>query len=199
MTSLNKQRANRENSLRSTGPRTETGKARSSKNAQRHGILSRQPLLADEDAREFEHFRAEIFVALGPEGAMETLFAERAAFASWRLRRLVKVEVATLESTRYRWNTREDQGLGVAFIGLCNNGDVFSKLSRYEAALERGLYKALHELERSKAMRAGRDVPLPVPIDLNISGHSSAGELGSFSRTDPEPTVTPDASRPVSN
>jgi hypothetical protein len=44
------------------------------------------------------------------------------------------------------------------------------KLSRYETTLERSLYKALHELERRQAARDGQTVPLPVAVDVNLSG-----------------------------
>jgi hypothetical protein len=44
------------------------------------------------------------------------------------------------------------------------------KLSRYETTLERSLFKALHELERRQAARDGQVVPLPVAVDVNLSG-----------------------------
>jgi len=44
------------------------------------------------------------------------------------------------------------------------------KLSRYETTLERSLYKAMHELERRQAARDGQTVPLPMAVDVNLSG-----------------------------
>jgi hypothetical protein len=44
------------------------------------------------------------------------------------------------------------------------------KVSRYETTLERSLFKALHELERRQAARDGQAVPLPVAVDVNLSG-----------------------------
>jgi hypothetical protein len=44
------------------------------------------------------------------------------------------------------------------------------KVSRYETTLERSLFKALHELERRQASRDGQTVPLPVAVDVNLSG-----------------------------
>ena len=40
------------------------------------------------------------------------------------------------------------------------------KALRYEAHLERGLYKALHELQRLQAVRHGQDVPAPAALDI---------------------------------
>jgi hypothetical protein len=47
---------------------------------------------------------------------------------------------------------------------------MLEKLSRYETTLERSLFKALHELERRQAARDGQTVPLPVAVDVNLSG-----------------------------
>ena len=43
------------------------------------------------------------------------------------------------------------------------------RILRYEAHLDRSLYKALHELQRLQAMRLGREAPLPVAIDVNAT------------------------------
>ena len=63
--------------------------------------------------------------------------------------------------------------LGLSFIRDGNGANAFSKLSRYEAGIERGLYKALHELQRLQAARrADGDATPPVAIDVDISGVS---------------------------
>lgn len=46
---------------------------------------------------------------------------------------------------------------------------VLDKVSRYESHLERGLYKALHELQRLQAARGGRYVPPPVALDMDLT------------------------------
>ena len=55
----------------------------------------------------------------------------------------------------------EVAALGKVFFGLD-----FSSLSRYEAGIERGLYKALHELQRLQAARRDQGAQLPVAIDV---------------------------------
>ena len=57
MTSLKQIEANRRNALKSTGPRTETGKQRSRRNATRHGLTAEtviEPLENPEDYKAFE-------------------------------------------------------------------------------------------------------------------------------------------------
>jgi hypothetical protein len=48
---------------------------------------------------------------------------------------------------------------------LCYN-DSIGKFHRYEAHIERGLFKALHELQRLQAIRRGIPVPAPIAIDI---------------------------------
>jgi hypothetical protein len=62
--------------------------------------------------------------------------------------------------------------LGRTFIRDTDKANAFSKLSRYETAIERSLYKALHELQRLQAARiAGGSVPPPAAIDVDVSGN----------------------------
>jgi len=68
----------------------------------------------------------------------------------------------------------ETATLGRTFIRDANEANAFSKLSRYEATIERSLYKALHELQRLQAARrTDVNAPPPVAIDVDVSGVSS--------------------------
>ncbi|OGN01380.1 MAG: hypothetical protein A3B91_03690 [Candidatus Yanofskybacteria bacterium RIFCSPHIGHO2_02_FULL_41_29] len=42
------------------------------------------------------------------------------------------------------------------------------KLTRYEASLEKGLYRAIHELQRLQSLRRGERPPIPFAIDVDI-------------------------------
>jgi len=53
MTTAARVGAKRKNSLKSTGPKTPEGRATSSKNALRHGLLSREVALPGEDEKAF--------------------------------------------------------------------------------------------------------------------------------------------------
>ena len=63
---------------------------------------------------------------------------------------------------------RDRETLAIAFAKAERNNDL-SKLSRYEVAIERSLYRALHELERLQARRQGGAVPAPVLVDVEVS------------------------------
>lgn len=53
--------------------------------------------------------------------------------------------------------------------------EAFGKLSRYEVTIERGMYRALHELQRLQAARAGITVPPPAAVDVTVSGEGGEG------------------------
>jgi hypothetical protein len=70
----------------------------------------------------------------------------------------------------------ETATLGQTFIRDADKANAFSKLSRYETAIERSLYKALHELQRLQAARrAEGNVQTPIAVDVDVSGVSGEG------------------------
>jgi hypothetical protein len=92
MTTPAQTEANRANGRKSTGPKTAGGKARSSRNALRHGLRSELPVLPGEDPRGWEEHRAGILRSLAPAGPLETELAGRVALSLWRLRRAAAYE-----------------------------------------------------------------------------------------------------------
>src|SRR5947209_3615864 len=99
--------ANRRNAQNSTGPRTDEGKARSSRYALTHGMAARAALLADdEDAVAFRQSLNACVDDLRPTGAAETALIEVACQSHWRLDRCAKHERATL-AVRVRHATGE--------------------------------------------------------------------------------------------
>lgn len=63
--------ANRRNADKSTGPRTAEGKARSSQNALRHGVLSEKAISHYEDSEAFDALLSQLLCELEPETALE--------------------------------------------------------------------------------------------------------------------------------
>jgi hypothetical protein len=70
----------------------------------------------------------------------------------------------------------ETATLGRTFIRDADKANAFSKLSRYETAIWRSLYKALHELQRLQAARRteGNVLP-PMALDVDVSGVRGEG------------------------
>ncbi len=88
-----------------------------------------------------------------------------------------KYEEALSEARRMRSEQgAETATLGRTFARDADKANAFSKLSRYETTIERGLYKALHELQRLQAARgAGSGAPPPVAVDVDVSGVTGEG------------------------
>src|ERR1700675_61370 len=85
--------ANRENALKSTGPKTPEGKKRASLNALKHGL--RAGCLAVpglEHPEDWQAHRSQTIRDLAPVGYFENVLAERAASLLWRLGRVVRYE-----------------------------------------------------------------------------------------------------------
>jgi hypothetical protein len=222
MTSEKQIDANRQNALKSTGPKTPDGKSAVRQNALKHGLLSQEILLPGEDEEALRELGAHLRNELQPAGELEHLLFDRIIASYWRLRRLGRVEAGIFawelygelaERARQVASTHEKTGLdqalentglptvilnqrkhkealseakemetvrdgetatlGRTFIRDANEANAFSKLSRYEATIERSLYKALHELQRLQAARrADGNAPPPVAIDVDVSGVS---------------------------
>src|ERR1700689_5338901 len=88
---------NRNNSNKSTGPRTAEGKARSSRNSTIHGLTGKSPILPGEDPADLLDLAAQYCNDLHPEGQVEQDLVERMAIATYRLRRIARIEAGYLD------------------------------------------------------------------------------------------------------
>jgi hypothetical protein len=107
--------ANRRNALNSTGPKTPEGKAASSMNAVKYGILARQLIVqgeyVQESPEEFQTFWTEYHVQLAPVGPLEEMLVDQIVAMNWRLRRVRAAESGEIalsmdSGCRHRARTR---------------------------------------------------------------------------------------------
>ena len=96
MTSIQKVEANRRNALKSTGPRTSAGKARSRLNAVTHGLTAQTLILPGEDEPAYQQRLAAWIRDLTPCNAFEEDLVVQAVSLSWRLDRVDRVQAALL-------------------------------------------------------------------------------------------------------
>src|SRR5829696_6221475 len=92
MTSEKKAQSNRQNALKSTGPKTPEGKDAVRLNALKHGLLSQEILLPGEDEEALRELGQSLRAELQPVGELESLLVDRIIASYWRLRRLGRVE-----------------------------------------------------------------------------------------------------------
>jgi hypothetical protein len=96
MTSLRQLEANRRNALKSSGPKTESGKQTSRCNAVRHGLTAESVIGALEDAEDYKAFEAAVAAGFDAETAVERELVLRLASLLWRLRRATAIDTAFL-------------------------------------------------------------------------------------------------------
>ena len=77
-----------------TGPRTEAGKTKSSRNAIRTGLYAARDFVRPEEEEEYAQTLIKLMDELTPENSVEQTFATEIMGATWRLRRCRLVEEA---------------------------------------------------------------------------------------------------------
>jgi hypothetical protein len=102
MSTLRQAEANRENAQRSTGPKSEAGRAASKWNALKHGLTAASVVIPGEDPEQLDTLHAELLEAWEPADAMEADLVWRMAMAQWQLRRSFMVEALMLELQMFR-------------------------------------------------------------------------------------------------
>lgn len=169
--------ANRENGKKG-GVRTDEGKAISRYNAIKHGLLSKEVLLEGEDEKALIEIGRRLRFELEPQTELELVLVDRITANVWRLRRVMKIEREMIDSDRFTtdWQGNpKEKTLGEALSYDFANNDTYGKLIRYETSIERGIFKALHELQRLQAVRKGETVPPPIALDVDVSGEKENG------------------------
>ena len=176
--------ANRRNAKKSTGPKTQSGKIAASKNALKHGLLSKYVVIHDENQADFDQFRERMIEQFTPEGELEYLMTDRVVSGFWRLQRVARIESelfnkmfdnvrARLKAGALYYNKKPGEPtLGQAIAFDMESSNLLNKYRRYESFIDRSVFKALHELQRLQAVRrnGSHTVAPPAVLDINLTG-----------------------------
>ena len=154
------------------GPKTEEGKAVSRYNAIKHGLLTKEVYIDEEEKGVLKELRNSLYETLEPEGMLEEILVDRVVSNLWRLRRVLIVERSTMEWYQNDFDLfpigqSETQQERKSVRDMLTNDNI-EKLLRYETTIERSTFRALHELERLQAKRTGKDVPIPAVVDVTV-------------------------------
>ncbi len=85
------------NGASSHGPTSPEGKARSARNAEKHGMYSSAIVLHDEPHEEFALLRDSYYLRFQPADPTESDLVDQMVAATWRQRRLAAVESAAFD------------------------------------------------------------------------------------------------------
>jgi len=170
-------KANHQNAQKSTGPKTDEGKAAVSQNAVKHGLFA-ESVIKGENEADYEAFHDEMLAELDPVGSVETTMAERIISLWWRLRRAERIQNQAIDVMIARdepsplskrlhnslpkdlqeidYDTRgagPELVLGRAIIKDFSYSRVLDRLILYERRIENSVIKLMKELKRFQIMR----------------------------------------------
>ena len=147
---------NAANAQHSTGPRTEEGKARSSRNAVTHGLTAKDLVLDGDDRVEFDALLAGYQADIRPQGALQQSLFHQLVVAAWNLRRIQRMEAALLAQA-------PDP------LEFLNNEELQKKLdrlARHHTRIERTFHRSLREL---KALQTNTTIQASLPRQIRES------------------------------
>src|SRR5262249_55244015 len=173
--------ANRLNAQKSTGPRTEEGRAAVRHNAVKHGLCAKTLVLPDEDEAEFQALFDNLEETFQPANPAEAFLVRQMALAASRLDRANHIEGAF-----FHFELKDDAGIrnqyhpNLDLYGKLaymmqdeSNGRKLSTLVRHQAHFERSYHRNMRALERLQTLRNGaatvRERSCPEPSPKSIS------------------------------
>ncbi|MEP7361921.1 MAG: hypothetical protein ABI972_01590 [Acidobacteriota bacterium] len=166
-----KLRANRENAKKSTGPRTEAGKARSARNAITHGITARDITALGEHYRALPELIQHFTNSWNPRNPFEAALIKRLAELQLRLDRCARMETGLLDLDMppvTSVDSHESINSALANSFASNEGK-FNVFSRYEANLSRAFDRTLKQLlairKQDLRPRTAPDETNPKPVE----------------------------------
>jgi hypothetical protein len=152
--------ANRANAQKSTGPRTEAGKSRSSLNALKHGCSAQTMIFPGEDATHFQNFHQSYLTDLAPVGAVELGMVQTICETQWSINRIRAHEAGIFalghEQHASALHTGGDQIIQAALTGavvLRNELESIKTISLYLQRASRLFQSTLKQLREIQAER----------------------------------------------
>jgi hypothetical protein len=150
---------NRANAQKSTGPRTQAGKQRSSLNALRHGLTGQTIVLPTEDHSAYQRHTQSYLNEYQPKGATETQLVQSLTDASWQLNRAGAIDTNLLSlgitemQDRIRANHPQAEDALAMALAYREHNRAFANISIYRQRLTREFERTLVLLRQIQAER----------------------------------------------
>jgi len=143
--------AARRNGAKSHGPVSNEGKAHSSRNSLRHGLLANSVVIPGESRDRFMTLCADLDRDFQPASETESSLIDTMAVCRWRQMRIWSMEKAALTNEIRKRNSEDEDNptrTALAFHTLCDNSRAPEVLSRYETRFDRQYNRALQTLNQ---------------------------------------------------
>ena len=154
---------NKANAQKSTGPRTEAGKQRSSLNALRHGLTGQTIVLPSEDLAAYQRHSQAFLDEYQPKGANETQVVQSLLDTAWQVNRAAAVEtnLFTLGITemedRIRANHPEAETALAMALAYREHNRAFANIGIARQRLSRQYERTLAQLRQIQAERRANE------------------------------------------
>jgi hypothetical protein len=159
--------ANRRNSQKSTGPRTDAGKSASSRNATRSGLYANTLLIDGDDPDELDALAREYLDTCRPVGPRERAVVDSLIHTDWLLRRMRRLETqdwnSEFEHLRKLKGDEYNETYGLINV-YARIQDRLDRIQRRLTTLDRLYHRRLAELERLQSNRPPAPDPEPIPV-----------------------------------
>jgi hypothetical protein len=187
---------NRSNAQYSTGPKSPEGKAKSSLNAAKHSLTSKQVVIPGENPAEYDAHRADLIDGLKPANPIESELVEELAAHSWRLKRAIRLETAVLAQIAAD-SPDPDAAIAKSFLERPKELD---RLVRYMTSIERAYWRVFNKLEAIQRARREHECQQAIEQSyLEALAETSARpkEAGGFVLKSVEPAAASDSPEPL--
>jgi hypothetical protein len=204
-------RANQANAARSTGPKTPEGKERSRANAVKHGLTGDGIVIHAEDVEEVERRFVAFRNELQPSSELGLTLVRRAATLAVRMEKCTEREMAAIEDRIVQAMAEVEVPDGTdpaevlrlqAEAGRLAAFDTSKEAClarRYEAAAERGFFRALKEFRRvEREARTAPSRPEVPAVPESLGSFLPVEPIPQKVRETSPPTVIKAASPPIS-
>jgi hypothetical protein len=204
--------ANRENSKLSTGPKTDEGKAKSSRNNTKFGLFATNNCVQPEEKEDYENFSTALWTTLAPADPVEEVTAAEFIRNAWRLRRCAKAE-ETLGEIVARFQTSQNKSRNTDHPAA--DPMIYPTYLPAQTAIDRartsahnGMRRAKADLDKMQAARKAQSQPTAPQVEPKSEPVSAPEKPAPTIRTQshpvPQPTAEPSVaefidSRPIAD
>ena len=180
--SLSKSESARINGAKSRGPKTLAGKAKSSRNAIKHGLFAKIMLLRNENAEAFDGLTEKYIRRFQPRDGLELNIVEQMVAATWRLARCWDMQTQSLNLEMDNDQIEDIETLAArSFHTAIGNTPSLQLLHRFENSYERIFNRAIRTLANVR-----KNFPMPDDDTQKCENEPTAPFSGS-SNSCPDP------------